>query len=458
MKNQYKIFLAVLFIVLWPIACWASELREQFLISNPTKVPIAIICLGIFILSYLAVMTEEKTRLPKSKPVMLGAGIMWALIAWKAPQYGVSHEEIKEALLHNLDEYAGLMLFLLTAMTYINSLQAKNVFQALRSWLIRKGFSYRSIFWVTGFIAFFLSPVADNMTTALVMGSVIMAVGASQPKFVLLGCINIVVAANAGGAFSPFGDITTLMVWEAGHVDFIEFFKLFIPSLVNFALPAAIMTPFLPTGKPSTLNQTVEKKRGAKFCIALFAFTIFLAIIFEQILHLPAFMGMMTGLSLLMFFAYYQRRTAAADEEDFDIFKLISAAEWDTLLFFFGVIFSVGGLAYIGWLTLASGLLYGTWGPTVANIFVGSASAIVDNIPMMFAVLSMQPDMNHFQWILITLTCGVGGSLLSIGSAAGVALMGTSRDQYTFLGHLKWTPVVLLGYAASILAHFLING
>ena len=436
----------------------ASTPRDNLLVPAPTEIPAAILCLVVFLLSYLVVMTEEATKLRKSKPVILGATIIWAIIAWKAPHYGVSHHDVEKALLHDLDEYAGLALFLLTAMTYISVLQAANVFEALRAWLVSKGFSYRVLFWVTGFLAFFLSPVADNMTTALVMGSVIMAVGAGNPKFVSLGCINIVVAANAGGAFSPFGDITTLMVWQAGHVEFIELFALFIPSLVNFVLPAAIMTAFLPAGQPARLEEHISMKRGARRTMVLFALTIMLAISFEQVLHLPAFMGMMAGLSLLMFFAYYHRTTRREDEEEFNIFSHIAAAEWDTLLFFFGVIFSVGGLAYIGWLALASDVMYGSWGPTAANTVVGMASAIVDNIPMMFAVLSMGPDMEHFQWLLITLTCGVGGSLLSIGSAAGVALMGTARGQYNFISHLKWAPVIAAGYAASIGAHFLVNG
>jgi Na+/H+ antiporter NhaD/arsenite permease-like protein len=449
---------AFLFTVLGPIDSFAAKARESFLVADPTDVPAAIFLLVVFMLSYLVVMTEETTRIRKSKPVILGAGIIWTVIAYKAPHFGIPHEEVEEALLHDLDDYGGLLLFLLTAMTYISALEASNVFQALRAWLLRKGFSYRTLFWVTGFLTFFLSPVADNMTTSLVMGTVIMAVGAGNPKFVSLAFINIVVAANAGGAFSPFGDITTLLVWQSDHVQFLEFFALVIPSLVNFVVPAAIMTAFVPSGQPTKLKEHVKMKRGAPFAILLFALTITLAITFEQVLGLPAFMGMMTGLSLLMFFAYSLRITRQKNEEEFDIFKHVAAAEWDTLLFFFGVIFSVGGLAFIGWLTLASGIMYGSWGATAANTVVGAVSAIVDNIPVMFAVLSMNPDMTHFQWLLITLTCGVGGSLLSIGSAAGVALMGTARGQYTFMTHLKWAPVIAIGYAASIGAHFLVNG
>ena len=309
MKTLLRITIVLGLTLLAPIGVQAADSTEKFLAPDPTAAPEAILCLVIFLLSYLFVMTEEKTHLRKSKPVLLGAGIIWVLIAWLAPGYGFSSEEIHKALMHNLQEYAGLLLFLMAAMTYISALQAGNVFEALRAWLVGQGFSYRALFWITGFIAFFLSPFADNMTTALVMGTVIMAVGAGNPQFVALGFINVVIAANAGGAFSPFGDITTLMVWTSGRVEFIEFFELIIPSLVNFLVPGVIMTFFLPQGKPAKLEETVHLKRGARLAIVLFAVTIAMAVSFEQLLHLPAFMGMMTGLSLLMFFAYYIRKT-----------------------------------------------------------------------------------------------------------------------------------------------------
>jgi Na+/H+ antiporter NhaD/arsenite permease-like protein len=141
----------------------------------------------------------------------------------------------------------------------------------------------------------------------------------------------------------------------------------------------------------------------------------------------------------------------------FSVFSRVARAEWDTLLFFYGVVLCVGGLGFMGYLSHASELLYGDFGPTAANIAVGVLSAIVDNIPVMFAVLSMMPDMSHGQWLLVTLTAGVGGSLLSIGSAAGVALMGQAKGKYTFFGHLKWSWAIALGYAASIAAHMWIN-
>jgi Na+/H+ antiporter NhaD/arsenite permease-like protein len=415
----------------------------------------------IFLIAYGFVMTEEFTHMRKSKPVILAAGIIWAHASILAQQKGVPTHEMHLAFEHDVKEYAELMLFLLVAMTYINSMSERNVFEALRSWLVRKQFGYRQLFLITGIITFFLSAVADNLTAALLVGAVVMAVGADNEKFVSIGFVNLVIAANAGGAFCPFGDITTLMVWQAEYAEFFDFFKLFVPSVVNYAIPAAIMYWAVPNEQPKeTSEAAVQLKPGALIICFMFLCTIGSAVSFKQVLHLPPFMGMMTGLSALMLFGYYLKMQAhkAGDHNGFDIFNKVMHAEWDTLLFFFGVVFAVGGLGYIGYLELLSSAMYDGLGPTTANILVGLISAIVDNIPVMFAVLNMGVDMDLYQWLLVTLTAGVGGSLLSVGSAAGVALMGQSNRKYTFFSHLKWTPAIAAGYAGSIFVHYLING
>jgi Na+/H+ antiporter NhaD/arsenite permease-like protein len=306
-----------------------------------------------------------------------------------------------------------------------------------------------------------------------------MAVGGKNKKFVIIACINVVVAANAGGAFSPFGDITTLMVWQKGKVQFTEFFVIFLPSLINWLIPAVIMSFAVAKERPEAMAEKIGMKLGAKRIIFLFLMTIITAVSFHNFLHLPPATGMMLGLGYLGFFAYYlkkkEQRIFTGDQpldmtghnpdehaahghgETFDLFRKIARAEWDTLLFFYGVILCVGGLGQFGYLAMTSAYLYLDLGPTTANILVGLLSAIVDNIPVMFAVLTMDPVMSHGQWLLVTLTAGVGGSLLSVGSAAGVALMGTARGVYTFGNHLKWTWAVGLGYAASIACHLWLN-
>jgi Na+/H+ antiporter NhaD/arsenite permease-like protein len=421
---------------------------------------VGLAALGIFAAAYLLVIAEEATRLRKSKPVVVAAGLLWVLVGAAFSTLGRG-AEAAEALRHVLLEYAELLLFLLVAMTYVNALEERRVFDALRTWLVRAGFGYRGLFWATGVLAFLISPVADNLTTALVLGAVAMAAGTGAPRFVALSCINIVVAANAGGAFSPFGDITTLMVWQKGVVGFLDFFHLVLPAVVNFLVPAALMHAAVPRGAPAAAGERVTMKIGALRIAVLFAATIVTAVLVHTLLHLPPAIGMMTGLGYLQLFDYHLqvrgRRRGGEGDYTFGVFQRIANIEWDTLLFFYGVMLCVGALALLGYLSVLSHAMYGGLGATAANVLIGLGSAVLDNIPLMYAVLTMQPDMPLGQWLLVTLTAGVGGSLLSIGSAAGVALMGQARGVYTFSSHLRWAPAVALGYAASIAVHLLIN-
>jgi Na+/H+ antiporter NhaD/arsenite permease-like protein len=606
-------FVALIFL---PALSWAAESGTAAVLDF-TSSAYGYLGLLLFAGAYALVPLENKIHLRKSKPVLLAAGIIWILVALGYASVGDTHTP-HEAIRHSLLEYAELFLFLLVAMTYINALEERNVFQALRSYLVSKGYSLRKIFWITGLLAFFISPIADNLTTALLMGAVVMAVGGDNKKFVSLACINLVVAANAGGAFSPFGDITTLMVWQKGKVQFLEFFDIFIPSLVNWLVPAFLMGLAIERQVPKVSGEAVTMKLGAHRMIVLFLLTIVTAVSFHNFLHLPPAAGMMLGLGYLGAFSYFikiregredrydsilgqrphetlhplealiQRRSklsefigeyteptfmidddhivthwnrameklsgvpavqvvgtrrhwhpfyekerlvladlvlenftkreigrhygghhkqlhsiehayetaaffpslgkegkwlsiAAAPVKDekgsvigvvetlhdytnmtrktshFDLMKRIARAEWDTLLFFYGVILCVGGISQFGYLALLSNYMYVDMGPTAANTAVGVLSAIIDNIPVMFAVLTMDPSMSHGQWLLVTLTAGVGGSMLAIGSAAGVGLLGTARGIYTFGVHLKWTPAIALGYGLSILCHLVIN-
>lgn len=472
------IFLSLFAMLFAPLA-WASSPDSAGGALDLTGDGLGIAALLIFLFAYGLVIAEEFLHLRKSKPVVVVAGIVWALVGFAYAAHGGTEYAV-ENLRHNLLEYGELLLFLLAAMTFINTLQEREVFNALRAWLIASGFSLRSLFWLTGLLAFFISPFADNLTTALIMGAVVMAVGAGNPAFITVSCINIVVAANAGGAFSPFGDITTLMVWQKGVVHFWDFFHLFIPSAVNWFVPALLMSFAVPKGKPAPMRSGILIKQGGMVIVGLFMFTIVMAVSFHIFLHFPPVLGMMTGLGLLSLYGYRLRRfelnqanSGAGPQQlevgeellqhykpryrPFDIFISMKRAEWDTLMFFYGVILCVGGLGTLGYLAVVSEHLYTGLGPTAANILVGLLSAIVDNIPVMFAVLTMKPDMSLAQWLLVTMTAGVGGSLLSIGSAAGVALMGQARGVYTFFSHLKWSWAVALGYAASIGVHLALN-
>jgi Na+/H+ antiporter NhaD/arsenite permease-like protein len=426
---------------------------------NLTAAPLGLLALAIFILAYALVVFEETTHMRKSKPVLVAAGLIWTLIGLSYSATGQG-SVANEAAAHTIFEFGELFLFLLVAITYVNTLEERRVFDVLRARLTHMGMSYRGLFWLTGIIAFFLSSVLDNLTTVLVMGAVVLAIGRSSPRFLAIACINLVVAANAGGAFSPFGDITTLMVWQKGKLEFFEFFRLFVPSAVSFLVPAGLMHFAVPLDVPEKSRGGSRMKPGGWAVIIIFAATILTAVCFKNFLHLQPALGMMLGLGYLQILAYVlQMRARKNDDGDLvlDSFALIAKVEWDTLLFFFGIIFAVGGLGVLGYLGLTSQFLYGDLGATAANTIIGILSAVVDNIPLMFAVLTMNPSMSDGQWLLITLTTGIGGSMLSIGSAAGVALMGQARGIYTFSAHLKWTWAIALGYAAAIWTHLAIN-
>ncbi len=448
--------------------------------------------LFLFFIGYVLIIFEDKLHLRKSKPIVLVSCLMWLCIGVYEMMHGGGHAETKtyslredstvfyevrhgggphEFIEHLIAEIGGLFFFLLVAMTYINTLTSLNVFQAIRAKLLSRGMGYKSLFWATGGLTFIISPFADNLTSALLMSTVALAVSGGNKKFIVPAFVNIVVAANAGGAWSPFGDITTLMVWMEGKVETLKFLYLILPSLVNWLIPAFIMSLFVPRGKPECDKEVAALKPGAKRTIFFGALTIALGVSFHQFLDLPPFMGMMLGMGFLMFITYYMKqwgeekflRNKLGLEKDrrrvsrYDFFKKVEEVEFDTLLFFFGVLTAVGALQYMGHLALIGDALYGALGYTFANVAIGIVSAVGDNIPLMYAVLKMDMPMGLDQWLLITLTTGVGGSLLSIGSAAGVAVMGVNREHYTFMSHIKWAPIVALGYVGSIITWWLVT-
>ncbi|MGE0143816.1 MAG: sodium:proton antiporter NhaD [Planctomycetota bacterium] len=428
-----------------------ASLSVDSLISHP----LAIFAVAIFVAAYLAVVLEDVLHLRKSKPVLLAAGIIWVATALLV---GNEHGLEKRSKEH-IASFAEIFLFLLVAMTYINAINERNVFKAINAWLVSRGFGLRAVFWATGALSFCISPVADNMTTALVFGSVAVSVGRGNPRFIAPACVNIVVAANAGGAFSPFGDITTLMVWSEGKVATGQFFEILLPSIVNWLVPATIMSFFIPKDRPAPVEGDARLLPGYGVVLGLFLATIATAVLFHSQLHLPPALGMMLGLGYYCIYGYFEQRMGRQLENGHtvDVLRNVAEVEWDTMLFFFGVILCVGGLQEIGYLAAASHSFYGELGPMWANVVIGLVSAVIDNVPVMFAVLGMNPPMDVGDWLLVTLTAGTGGSLLSVGSAAGVALMGTARGHYTFARHLTWTPAIALGYAAAIACHELLQ-
>lgn len=420
-------------------------------IPDITMTWVGFAALIIFVVGYYFVAMEEKYHIDKAKPALLTGTFLFMLIAFYYALNDMDMDLVHTQAQHLILEIAEIFFFLFVAMTYIESMIHMGVFDKLKYNLVSKGYTYKKLFWVTGILAFFISPIADNLTTALILSTVLITIEREKKEFLIPGAINIVVAANAGGAWSPFGDITTLMAWTAGKGAFSDFLFLFPASILGYLVTAFLLSKVVPTTVPE-FDVTTEKKPvmmiGANVVIGLGVFTIFCAVMSHQVLHLPAMWGMMFGLALLKIYSY---RLKKVHKTEFNVFGAMAKIENNTLLFFFGILAAVGALYFIGWLALAS-VVYDphVLGPTWSNIGVGFLSAIVDNVPVMSAVLKANPEMVHAQWMLVTLTAGVGGSLIAFGSAAGVGVMGKLPGIYTFGAHMKYSWTILVGYIVSV--------
>ena len=444
---MFKILLISIFIY---SSLFASS--DSLVSIDLTMTWVGILCLIIFFVGYYFVATEEKYHLDKSKPALFIGTFMFLLVAI---YYVINNLDVN--LVHNeanhlILEISGIFFFLFVAMTYIESLLHMGVFDRLKYNLVSKGYTYRKLFWVTGLLAFFISPVADNLTTALILSTVLITIDNNRKDFLVPSAINVVVAANAGGAWSPFGDITTLMAWTAGKGVFTDFLFLFPASIGGYLVTAFLLSKFVPNIKPNfdiSKEKAPRMAEGSKNVMMLGVFTIFSAVISHQVLHLPAMWGMMFGLALLKIYSYFLKRKYGIDY--FNIFESMAKIENNTLMFFFGILAAVGALHFIGWLFLAAKVYDpSVLGPTMANIGVGFVSAIVDNVPVMSAILKANPTMGTDQWMLVTMTAGIGGSLISFGSAAGVGVMGKMHGIYTFSSHMKYAWTIFIGYIVSI--------
>jgi len=428
---------------------------------NLTTTWVGIACLIIFVVGYFFIATEENFHMDKAKPAIFIGTFMFLLIGFYMLANGLDVHSLQNEVNHLILEISQIVFFLMVAMTYIEALIERDVFNALKYNLVSKGYTYKRLFWLTGVLAFFISPVADNLTTALILSTVLLTIDKTNTNFLVAGAINIVVAANAGGAWSPFGDITTLMAWAAGKAPFIDFFALFPASIIGWLVTAFLLVRVVPSGSPHfdpAAEPKVSIKKGGKVVIGLGAFTIFSAVMMHQLFHLPAMWGMMFGFSLLSLYTYIYKKTNK-NEEPMHVFHYMSKIENNTLFFFFGILAAVGALHFVGFLNYAVSL-YDKFGATAVNIGVGFLSAIVDNVPVMSAVLKANPMMgadageNLSQWLLVTLTAGIGGSMISFGSAAGVGVMGKLKGIYTFGAHMKHAWTVVTGYIVSLVVWY----
>lgn len=413
------------------------------------------ICLFIFFVSYYFISREERYHLNKAKPALLAGTSMFILI-WIYFVLNWLDTNILRAETEKLIvDISEIFFFLLVAMTYIEVMVNRWVFEVLKRRLIHHGFNYRQLFWILWLLAFFISAFANNLATALILSTVAVSL-TKNPKILVPIAINIVVASNAGWAWSPFWDITTLMVWSEWNAWFLDFLYIFPSAFLWWLFTSFILSFFVPKTNPESKGQilNIKLKSWAKKVIYLWLFTIFISVVIDNYFNIPAMWWMMFWLALLHLVHYHSKKFHR--EVGFDIYKNMKKTELDTLLFFFGILSAIWALDFLWYLhyivTFYNYVWINTW-----NIITGLLSWVVDNIPVTSAVLKSDLSMTLNQWLMFTMTVWIWWSLISFGSAAWVWVMSKMKWIYTFSSHMKFFPIILLWYFFSIFIFFLQN-
>ncbi len=412
-----------------------------------------ILSLIVFIIWYYFIITEAKNNLNKSIPALFIWTVMF-IIVWfyfviNGHDLSLLHGEIESVIL----EVVEIFFFLFVAMTYIEVLVERWAFEVLKNKLISKWHNFKQLFWFIWLLAFFLSPLVDNLTTALILVTVISTISTDK-KFLLPTAINIIVAANAWWAWSPFGDITTLMAWTSWKGGFVDFLYLFPSAFIGWVVTAYLLSRFIPKWHPKKVK-TLEKvkcKRGTKRIILLWLFTIFMAVIWHQMFHIPAMWGMMFWLSLLKVYTYRLSKKGGLHHSY--IYEKMRSVEIDTLLFFFGILSAVWALSFLWYLAYITNFYELMW-DFIANSFIWIFASIVGNVPVMSSILKSSVDMWTDWWLLLTLAVWIGWSLISFWSAAWIWVMWRLRWIYTFHSHMKFFPIILIWYIVSILVFYI---
>ena len=430
----------------------------------------AIIC--IFIAGYVLIAMENWTLVNKSAVALLMAVLSWTLFYWG---FGASAENVS-AFTNALGETSEILFFLLGAMVIVEVVDTNGGFDFVREKLVST--SKVGLLWKLTFITFFLSAVLDNMTTAIIMVMILDKL-VSDRKDKLLYASMVILAANSGGAFSPIGDVTTIMLWVKGNISTFGVIRsLLIPSLVSVLLPAAILS-FILKGKmpfPVKVSATEErngvritqKERTTVFCIGVGG--LLFVPIFRLITGLPPFMGIMLILALLWIvteFIFKRRRYKDIPAAELpDVSALLHKIDLSTILFFLGILTAVAALSETGALKSAGVFLdrISEGNPYIVTVAIGFLSAIVDNVPLVASCMGMYDvipaglgaetyGVDGTFWELLAYGGGIGGSMLIIGSAAGVVVMRLQKISFGwYLKHFSW--IACLGYLAGILAYW----
>jgi Na+/H+ antiporter NhaD/arsenite permease-like protein len=419
-----------------------------------------ILLLAIFVIGYAAIAFEDHLKVNKTAVALITGVLCWVAFIL----FSENKLEVNDALLLHLGDISSILFFLLGAMTIVELIDAHDGFEIITDLITQV--NKRKLIWMIGFIAFFLSAILDNLTTTIVMVSLLRKlIRRQEDRLLFVGVV--IIAANAGGAWTPIGDVTTTMLWIGGQISSVNIMlKLFLPSLVCLVIPL-IAISFQLAGNverevevPAT--QYILPKSKQKIVLFLGVLVLVLVPVFKTYTHLPPFMGMLLGLGLLWIITEFMH--AGISHEEKEHLTLVSALhkiDISSVLFFLGILMAIAALETSGllaasalWLSEAIGNL------TVIVMSIGLLSAVIDNVPLVAASQGMydlvQYPMDSYIWEFLAFCAGTGGSILIIGSAAGVAAMGMEKiDFFWYLKKISW--LALLGYLAGSLVYVTIE-
>ena len=413
----------------------------------------------VFVIAYSAIALEHPIQINKSASALLGAGLLWTVYALSTNDHSIVGHQLNESLAST----AQIVFFLIGAMTIVEVIDAHNGFEVITSRI--KTTKLSSLMWLVGFVTFFLSAILDNLTTTIVMVSLMKKLLDKQEDRLLFAAM-IVISANAGGAWSPIGDVTTTMLWIGGQITALAIIKgLIIPSLVNLIVPLSVVAYTL-KGKVivspvkqqqnTSLLQTSDFERNIMFFMGLGVLVLVPA--FKTITHLPPFMGILFGLGFLWLVGDLVHRNKEDEEKQhLTLAHALMRIDMSSIVFFIGILLAVATLEHSHILNAVARWLDQSIGrQDMIVTIMGLVSAIVDNVPLVAASMGMydiaQYPADSFLWEFIAYCAGTGGSILIIGSAAGVAAMGLEKIQFGwYVRKISW--LALLGYFAGIAAY-----
>ena len=411
----------------------------------------------VFVVAYAMIALEHPIKINKSASALLAAGLMWTFYSFANPA-GV--EEVIHQLTEKLAETAAIVFFLISAMTIVEVTDSHGGFEVITSRI--NATKMTSLLWIIGFITFYLSSILDNMTTTIVMVTLMKRLLKDHHQRLFFAGI-IVIAANAGGAWSPIGDVTTTMLWIGGQITTVNIMKaVWIPSMINLIVPLLIASLFLkgevvpPDKIENGAAETSQFEKTLMFFLGMGAL-IFVPI-FKSITHLPPYLGILLALGVVWLVGEILHRNKPEEEkEHLTLAKALKRIDMASVVFFIGILLAVATLSANGMLPQLAHWLDAQLGDqSLIVIIIGMLSAIVDNIPLVAASMGMYPlsqfPPDCFLWEFMAYCAGTGGSMLIIGSAAGVAAMGIEKIEFFWYAR-RIGPLALAGYFAGVLAY-----